>query len=551
MNAKLNDNLIFTDSDNKEKAVLGTLEGPCADIIHGTRNGRRYSESLWEKTFNSPIFKEMIKNGGIPGELDHPVDREETDSSRIAVILREKPKKKDGLLWAKFDILNTPLGKIAYTLAKAGFKLGISSRGSGEVIQGYDGTEEVDESTYDFKAFDLVLLPAVESARLNLVTESLNSNKFDYRKQLLEYIENSSNEDKELMLETLSNMNIEIDSNKEEDNTEASSYIEVVQCINDGIKENIDKEDLQNYLNDIIIYCKSVAKDYDIIVESIDVEDSKNLPVDNHEGEMEELQKTLKENNELSNTITKLQEKLSVSYAKEAELKEDLNRYFRSIKKLTVESKKVNPLKIKINSLMEELEKVKQNENSVYKNLKKSKSSLKEQLYVNKNLTEELTSKEDIIRQLKTDLFSLSTQYKDIENKLNENFNKLQKDSELKETKYKDKLEKSIKLVEKYKSITNKAVDKYIESQAIIIGVTKNEIKNRLSENYSFNEIDSICEDLKEYKLNLNKLPFRTDGILNENVKMKITSSKNESILPANRFDADDVDEQLKSLAGL
>ena len=27
-------------------AILGTLEGPCADIINGTRNGRKYSDEL-------------------------------------------------------------------------------------------------------------------------------------------------------------------------------------------------------------------------------------------------------------------------------------------------------------------------------------------------------------------------------------------------------------------------------------------------------------------------------------------------------------------------
>ena len=82
-----------------------------------------------------------------------------------------------------------------------------------------------------------------------------------------------------------------------------------------------------------------------------------------------------------------------------------------------------------------------------------------------------------------------------------------------------------------------------------MLGITKNEIKNRLSESYSFDEIDAVCEDLKEYKLNISKLPFRTTN-LNENIQMKITPSKNETILPANSF-GDEVDEQLMNLAGL
>ena len=39
-------------------AILGTLEGPCADIVNPTRNGRKYSEELWEKVFSDPIVEE-------------------------------------------------------------------------------------------------------------------------------------------------------------------------------------------------------------------------------------------------------------------------------------------------------------------------------------------------------------------------------------------------------------------------------------------------------------------------------------------------------------
>lgn len=39
----LNDKVKF---DNKGGAILGVLEGPVADFIHSTRNGRHYSEQL-------------------------------------------------------------------------------------------------------------------------------------------------------------------------------------------------------------------------------------------------------------------------------------------------------------------------------------------------------------------------------------------------------------------------------------------------------------------------------------------------------------------------
>jgi len=41
-----------------------------------------------------------------------------------------------------------------------------------------------------------------------------------------------------------------------------------------------------------------------------------------------------------------------------------------------------------------------------------------------------------------------------------------------------------------------------------MLGVGPNEIKNRLDENYSFEDIDEVCESLKAYKLNIESLPY-------------------------------------------
>ena len=99
--------LKFKDLSPEEKAqrgILGRLYGPVASIVKATRNGRKYTESLWENVFNNPITKEMFSNGGVPGELDHPIDREETDSSKIAIMMPEAPSKaKDGKLMGYFD----------------------------------------------------------------------------------------------------------------------------------------------------------------------------------------------------------------------------------------------------------------------------------------------------------------------------------------------------------------------------------------------------------------------------------------------------------------
>lgn len=498
------EDLIFTDTIEDIKnndAILGTLEGPCADFISSTRNGRHYSESLWEKTFNDPIVTELIDNGGIVGELDHPTGREETDSSRIAIIMREKPIKKNGKLWAKFDILNTPLGKIAYTLAKAGFKLGISSRGSGDVSPNYDGTEEVDEDTYDFKAFDLVLLPAVKSARLNLVTEGLDNNKFNYKKALLESLENANETDRLLMKETLDSLNINLNENLHDEN-------------------------------------------------HVDInEDSNNLAVDDTKAILEELHKALKENKELALTITSLQEKLSVSYAKEMKLQEEMDNYSKSIRKLSLDARQVNSLKAKISSLNEELSNV-NNQLTTQKNSSNTIVNKYNQLVKNnKSLTEQYSNKESEVNNLDSKIKLLENRHAKQVKILNGQLTESKTLLEEKTNEYSQKLSKSNKLVEKYKKIANKAVDRYIDSKALMLGISSQEIKNKLSESYTFDEIDSICDNLREYKVNISKLPFGSMK-LNENIQLKATPSKNESILPADTF-GDEVDDQLRSLAGL
>lgn len=210
----LNDKTKF---DNKGGSILGILEGPVADYKNPTRNGRLYTEKLWENVVHNPFVMEQIKNGGIVGELDHPVDRDDTCTEKVAVIMPELPVKNptDGKYYGKFYILNTPCGKIVYTLAKAGFKLGVSSRGMGDVDE---YTDEVDPDSYDFKGFDIVLLPAVESARMTLVTESIDTKKVDYKKLLKESIDKSSDNDKKVMTETLNNLGIKLDEAKDTQN---------------------------------------------------------------------------------------------------------------------------------------------------------------------------------------------------------------------------------------------------------------------------------------------------------------------------------------------
>ena len=156
----------LTAEEQKRRGILGRLVGTIADFKNPTRNGRLYSEQLWDNVFKDPIMQEKLKNRSVFGELGHPADRTEVDMEKIAICLAEEPKKyPDGTLKGVFDILDTPNGRILKTLCDYGCQIGVSSRGEGDIVEDWSGnSEKVDPETYSCECWDVVLVPAVESA---------------------------------------------------------------------------------------------------------------------------------------------------------------------------------------------------------------------------------------------------------------------------------------------------------------------------------------------------------------------------------------------------
>ena len=202
----------------EKRQILGRLVGPIADTKKETRNGRAYSKDLWENAISDDIFQEKLNNKCIFAELGHPaserVEGQEVLMKEACAALAETPKiGKDGKLYGVWDILNTPNGKILKTLCDYGTKIGISSRGEGDVIDDYDGKEAVDPDTYSLETFDMVLLPAVKDARLNYVTEALDKKKYNktLRQKLCEELDKADISDKTIMEETLNKLDITLE----------------------------------------------------------------------------------------------------------------------------------------------------------------------------------------------------------------------------------------------------------------------------------------------------------------------------------------------------
>ena len=507
-----NDMLKFKDLSAEEKAqrgILGTLFGPIASVVKSTRNGRKYSDEVWERVFSNPITKEMLAAGGIPGELDHPIDRDETDSSRIAIMMPEAPKKdSDGHLVARFDIIDTPMGKIASALAKYGFKFGISSRGTGDTYTDNDGNESVDPDTYDFQAFDLVLLPACEDARLRLA-ESYYRNQPSLKKALTEALESANEGDRKLMEDALTKLDIDYSAEQEEIPAEA-----------DNIKED-STEDTAN----------------DIGVEA-----------------MKDLQEALKKIVQLEGQVRGLQEKLSVCYTKEG-------RYEGTLKRTKIELARATATNEQLAKTNTALQESLSGKDAIIADKEKRIKSLTEKLATDnattKSLNENLTSKSGEVKRLTEKMESLQTVYnRDIEEltaknrKLNESLLEQQKDAKIQCGQLSANVKKATQLAERYKTIARTAVDKYIESRAERLGLKAEDIKRSLKEGYSFADIDKACEDLQRYNLKVNALPFSVSPKSQKTpVRMTIKESV-ETIKPVNngyQVD-DDIDESLLSI---
>ena len=74
-------------------------------------------------------------------------------------------------------------------------------------------------------------------------------------------------------------------------------------------------------------------------------------------------------------------------------------------------------------------------------------------------------------------------------------------------------------------------VDRYIENRARTLGIKAEEIKRRLGESYSLDDVDHVCDDVANIQLNINSLPFNVKS--NNNLKVKIKESY-EPIKPKN-----------------
>lgn len=119
------------------------------------QNQRVYPVNEIAKACN--IIAEKIKNGySVLGEADHPDDLQVNLDRVSHMITNMYMNENNGI--GKLKILPTPMGNIVKTLLESGVKLGVSSRGSGNVNESGGVTD------FEIVTVDIVAQPSAPSA---------------------------------------------------------------------------------------------------------------------------------------------------------------------------------------------------------------------------------------------------------------------------------------------------------------------------------------------------------------------------------------------------
>ena len=167
--------VITSDANNGiSLAVIGTFEGKSADASVENANQMTLGPELWRNLFNSEEYKRYLKLGHYIGFLGHPDDVGCQDYKNACIVMTDGWLDNDNQVYAKFNLIDTPVGRIVKSFIDAGVQFGISVRGAGDV----DASGEVDPDTFVFRGFDIVTFPAYDDA-IPKFTEIAASNDVD------------------------------------------------------------------------------------------------------------------------------------------------------------------------------------------------------------------------------------------------------------------------------------------------------------------------------------------------------------------------------------
>ena len=161
-----------TENDNGGKDLY--LKGIC--IQGGVRNANQRVYPVTEIGRAVNTLNDQIKGGySVLGEVDHP-EGLNINLDRVSHMITEM--WMDGPNgYGKLKVIPTPMGQLISTMINNGVKIGVSSRGSGNVKE--DGSGEVSE--FEIITVDAVAQPSAPGAYPTPIYEHLLNSRGGYK----------------------------------------------------------------------------------------------------------------------------------------------------------------------------------------------------------------------------------------------------------------------------------------------------------------------------------------------------------------------------------
>jgi len=171
-NLSFNEAHMIVESDDREGKNL-YMSGIC--IQGGIRNANQRVYPVNEISKAVKTLNDQIQNGySVLGEVDHPDDLKINLDRVSHMIVNMWMDGPNG--YGKLKILPTPMGQLIKTMLESGVKLGVSSRGSGNVSG--DGNNEV--SDFEIITVDMVAQPSAPGAYPTPIYEHLMNARGGY-----------------------------------------------------------------------------------------------------------------------------------------------------------------------------------------------------------------------------------------------------------------------------------------------------------------------------------------------------------------------------------
>lgn len=138
--------------------------GPFLQAEDRNRNGRIYKKSLIEREVNG--FQNLIKTRESLGELNHP-DTGEINPKQAAILITDL--EMDGnIAMGKAKVLRSANGKELQTLIEDGVRMGVSSRGTGNLLE-----DNIVADDFHLITIDAVYMPSAQIAYTDAIYESV------------------------------------------------------------------------------------------------------------------------------------------------------------------------------------------------------------------------------------------------------------------------------------------------------------------------------------------------------------------------------------------